>query len=212
MHAQLASERAAHASERSRALSLQHKRNLRGAVGACADRTRAATVRAPWRLTRRARRGAPPRARVPTRVWPEYVSSTTLKEALATAGKPVAVGGVQKLLSAAALHDPRLRAVISLLAARHGARERDVLQCLDALYHALSKDFHGKGDTVVVREVDWQAPSERLALCAVLEAYAVEYEYVDAAGEARAPSPYALSPEDLVALVRLPGGGSGSGP
>jgi hypothetical protein len=85
-------------------------------------------------------------------------------------------------------------------------RERDALQCLDNLYHALSKDFHGTGDDVVVREADWRAETERLALCALLEAYAVEYAYFDAAGERLRPSPYALSPGDLAALTRSGGG------
>lgn len=130
------------------------------------------------------------------------MSSSALQDALVVAGKPATKGGVQKLISAAAQHDPGLRSVVSLLAVRHGLRELDALQCLDNLHHSLSKDFHGTGDEVVVREVDWRADAERLALCALLEAYAVAYSYFDATGEQLQPSPYALSPGDLVALPR----------
>lgn len=57
-----------------------------------------------------------------------------------------------------------------------------------------------------VRELDWHAERERLALCALLEAYAVEYAYVSTAGELVLPSPYALRPEDLGEIAR--GGGA----
>ena len=54
---------------------------------------------------------------------------------------------------------------------------------------------------VVVREADFPAPAERLALCAVYEAYDVPYEYWDDQGRVQlATSPYALLMEEKAEL------------
>lgn len=106
--------------------------------------------------------------------------------------------GVQLLLNAALEHEPELQSVIALLAQRHLQREQDVRTCFGNLYHALSKGMHGVGDVTVVRAADFPAPSERLALCALLELYDVAYTYVDADGDA--PSPYALSGAERLTL------------
>ena len=62
----------------------------------------------------------------------------------------------------------------------------------------------GLRSQVVVREADFSAPAERLALCAVLEAYDVPYEYWDVDGRLQlTSSPYALLPAERSELAAV---------
>ena len=56
---------------------------------------------------------------------------------------------------------------------------------------------------VAVREADFPAPAERLALCAVLETFNVKYEYWDEFG-VNIASPYELLPSERTQLISLP--------
>ena len=114
--------------------------------------------------------------------------------------------GVQNALNAAAAtKGQHLHGALHALAVRHSQRARDVRSCLAGLYHTLSKGMHhGSGDDVLVRETDFAAPAERLAVCAVLEAYDVPYTYVLASGERAPVSPYKLQPAERAGLVPVP--------
>jgi hypothetical protein len=119
---------------------------------------------------------------------------------------------VQALLDAALKHDPVLQAVVKLLSTRLAQREWDVRQCFGTLYHRLSKELHGAENDLVVREVDFPACPERCAVCALLEAYAMPYTYLNAAGSPVSPSPYALSAaERLAAAAPLARAEAGAG-
>jgi len=117
-------------------------------------------------------------------------------------GKAPPPRGVQQLLDFALLYDPRLSAVLTYLANKRTQRESDVRQSFGKLYHNLAKGLHGVLDDIVVRESDFPAATERLALCALLEAYDVPYAYEDA-GKNRCPSPYALSAAELMQVSRM---------
>ena len=108
--------------------------------------------------------------------------------------------GVQALLNAALANDHDLAPIVTQLSTRLLQRERDVLQSFGGICHTLSKGMHGVGDTVVVRVADFPAPTERLALCALLETYNIEYTYVDAEGTQTSLSPYALTEAERLAL------------
>ena len=107
------------------------------------------------------------------------------------------------MLDAALQHDPTLRAVLRLLAERHHERLSTVEQCLRTVYAGLSAPFHAtvSRNAVVVRQVDFPVGTERCAVCALLEAYAMPYKYYDASGGELPASPYALSTEERMTVA-----------
>ena len=173
-------------------LTLLQKRNVRGAVGACAHIPSHPALTWP-------------------RCWPvAEVISERARDAL-RADRISVPFGVQEVLDVAAQRDSNLRAVVELLCERAQVRVADALRSVGRLYHTLSKEFHGVGGEVIIREKDFTAPAERLALCAVLEAYSFPYVY-EHADLGRVQSPYALAAADLLALrSRGCAGGDGNG-
>jgi hypothetical protein len=104
--------------------------------------------------------------------------------------------GTQGMLDAALQYDPKLRAVLCLLAERHHERLSAVEQCLRTMCTGLSAPFHATGNAVVVRQVDFSVGTERCAVCGLLETYDTPYTYYDASGAELPASPYALSAEE----------------
>ena len=62
-------------------------------------------------------------------------------------------------------------------------------------------EVRATGDAVVVRQVDFPVGTERCAVCALLEAYAMPYKYYDASGGELPASPYALSTEERATVA-----------
>jgi hypothetical protein len=184
------------AKEKDLNLAMTGKRNLRGAVGAfCAPRATGQLIGVRTaRCMARSERG------VRVALAPaESISETILGDLRA---ESVAVkGGVQAALDAGLDNVPKLSAVVALLVQRHRQRWSDVHASYARLYHALSKEFHGVGDAIMVREADFPAPTEMLALCALLEAYDVPYSYMRKGNEARSVSPYGLSAAERLSVT-----------
>jgi len=171
-------------------LSLRQARNVRGAAGMLPSSSFANSFAVSanlWRLTRT----------LPA----EHASERISRSLMASAAVQQPPRGVQNLLDAALKHERKLAAAMQLLAARHRLRLADVEQSFAKLYHTLSKGMHGVEGEVVVREEDFPAPTEQLALCALLETYDESYRYVDAAGETVTVSPYALTVEERLSMV-----------
>lgn len=128
-------------------------------------------------------------------------------------------GGVQAKLNAALKHEPKLRAVVRLLAERHHERPGAVEEALRTLYGSLSVPFHATGNEVLVRQLDFSAGTLRCGVCALLEWRHLPYRYYDKSDTELLESPYKLSAEDRAKVAAMAathansiGGGGGDAP
>ena len=118
-------------------------------------------------------------------------------------GKP---GGAQQGLDVLFAKDAQLRRVVDAFSTEFKLLPEHLNRCSGGLYHKLSKELHGSEARVEVHETNWRSPGERAMLCALLERFAVTYEYFDAQDQ-NTESPYAeLAKRTLVAVPPLEGG------
>jgi hypothetical protein len=125
-------------------------------------------------------------------IYLELKNARNIRGALEYAATRLSSGGTDRALKDLR-HLPQyadtFRHKLKFILQQHKLREKDVLQCVDNLYHSFSKAMHGSETHVYLRQKDL-VPTECAALALVFEVTCIPYRVIDQQGIELLESPY----------------------